>query len=744
MIKNIVIRDIATFDENGIILNNLAKINFIYGGNGTGKTTISNYLSDMDNPDFSECSCEWEDGDHERIIVYNKKFRENTILNDTIIPGVFTLGEESAEKLKEIADLKVELDRIRKERDGTLKNINDKKDEIAGLNDEMRDWLWTNIYKRYPEFHEAYKGHMQKATFMSYILEILENEPGDEIPTTDLTERYNRLYNSASLQRIEPIATPWYVDSLAIIENNPIWKEIIIGKQDVAIANLVNRLRISDWVHQGKMIIEGKEDDVCPFCQQHTITDDFKNQIDDYFDQNFVNKTSFISELSNNYFQLINAAKLSFENLIQRLESLSCIDVDKDGVKVNISAYLEILSANKIQMESKITEPSRMVSLTDSLEMLTTLYKKVQEINNMITSHNSIVENIDTEKRKLIRDIWNTLAIKSKPKVDHINELTRNANLAIAGLTNSYNAKNLAFTVKEIELKRKESNITSVLPTVNSINETLKQFGFTNFKIVQSASSSNHYQIQREDGTIATNTLSEGEMTFISFLYYMHLIKGSHDGASVSGRRILVIDDPISSLDSDILFVVSSLLKELFKKVRKKDSDSDIRQIILLTHNVYFHKEVSFIDKGEIDSTKYWILRKNGNVTYDCCYDCKNPIKSSYELLWSDLRDHKDGLMTISIQNTMRRILETYFTVFGDFDYVDRTLNRITNKDDKEIARSLLCWANEGSHGPADDIFMEPIETQADRYFVVFKMIFEQLGQIGHYNMMMRTEYATD
>lgn len=100
--------------------------------------------------------------------------------------------------------------------------------------------------------------------------------------------------------------------------------------------------------------------------------------------------------------------------------------------------------------------------------------------------------------------------------------------------------------------------------------------------------------------------------------------------------------------------------------------------------------------------------------------------------------------MTISIQNTMRRILETYFTVFGDFEYVDRTLNRITNKDDKEIARSLLCWANEGSHGPADDIFMEPIETQADRYFVVFKMIFEQLGQIGHYNMMMRTEYATD
>ncbi|MBQ9363322.1 MAG: AAA family ATPase [Bacteroidaceae bacterium] len=88
MIKNIVIRYTATFDENGVFLDNLAKINFFYGGNDTGKTTISNYLSDMDNPDFTECSCGWEDGGYERIIVYNKKIRENTILNDTIIPGV--------------------------------------------------------------------------------------------------------------------------------------------------------------------------------------------------------------------------------------------------------------------------------------------------------------------------------------------------------------------------------------------------------------------------------------------------------------------------------------------------------------------------------------------------------------------------------------------------------------------------------------------------------------------------------
>lgn len=42
MIESISISSIATYDENKAEkLENLKKINFIYGGNGSGKTTIS-------------------------------------------------------------------------------------------------------------------------------------------------------------------------------------------------------------------------------------------------------------------------------------------------------------------------------------------------------------------------------------------------------------------------------------------------------------------------------------------------------------------------------------------------------------------------------------------------------------------------------------------------------------------------------------------------------------------------------
>jgi wobble nucleotide-excising tRNase len=76
------------------------------------------------------------------------------------------------------------------------------------------------------------------------------------------------------------------------------------------------------------------------------------------------------------------------------------------------------------------------------------------------------------------------------------------------------------------------------------------------------------YQIQREDRSIAEETLSEGEITFITFLYYLQLAKGGTSEENVTEERVLIIDDPISSLDSNVLFIVSTLIKEILKDVK--------------------------------------------------------------------------------------------------------------------------------------------------------------------------------
>ena len=61
-----------------------------------------------------------------------------------------------------------------------------------------------------------------------------------------------------------------------------------------------------------------------------------------------------------------------------------------------------------------------------------------------------------------------------------------------------------------------------------------------------------------------------------------------------------------------------------------------INEQTLLTHNVFFHKEASYIDgrTQEMGEVNYWIVRKDDGISSIYPYGVKNPISTSYELLW--------------------------------------------------------------------------------------------------------------
>jgi len=256
-------------------------------------------------------------------------------------------------------------------------------------------------------------------------------------------------------------------------------------------------------------------------------------------------------------------------------------------------------------------------------------------------------------------------------------------------------------------------------------------FGFTNFSI--DVVDGRYYKIVRQDGTDAKGTLSEGEYTFITFLYFYQLIKGSITESGLSGDQVVVIDDPISSLDSNVLFIVSNLTKEIIKDCHNKKNR--VKQIFILTHNIYFHKEVTFkgARQGKWKEESFWIIRNLNNHS-DIIKHNENPIQTTYELLWREIKN-PDQINKVTIFNTLRRILEYYFNIIGGLDY-EKSIDEFGGEE-KIIFRSLFSWINDGSHFINDDIVVYTGHETIENQLSVFKEIFKRLGHESHYNMMM-------
>jgi len=732
MIESISIKNVASYNDAGINITELKKVNFIYGANGCGKTTISNLLLNPNDVKFQACSVKWKNSRSLNTLVYNKEFREQNFGKGKI-NGIFTLGQATSDEIKIINDKKEKLDIIKNDGSKIRETLEIQDKKLASLEDEFKEACWTDIYKKYdPIFKEAFVGSLNKESFKNKLLQEFVNNTSILATLEELKTKAKTIFGKIP-QNISLISTIDYKNILDILKDAS-WKKTIVGNADVDIAKLIQKLNISDWVNQGRSYLQ--DDEICPFCQHQSINNSFKKQLEDFFDESYLSEIENLKSLSVKYSSLTQKliTELNSIETAQKKSQDTTLDLDRYSVCLK-TLYSQNTSNLQLQ-KNKIKEPSSNVDLVSLEEQLDLIAELITNANVEIKKHNDIVINFTIEKNNLITAIWKFIIEEFNAKIVKFNSEKIGLTRGINTLNTRLKAKRKDFTTLDTEIKQLSKNVTSIQPTINEINRLLKSYGFLNFEIMQ-ASEKGFYQIQRDDGTIAESTLSDGEITFITLLYYLQLAKGGTSKDNVNEDRILIIDDPISSLDSSVLFIVSTLIKEIIKKI--KTNNSNIKQIILLTHNVYFHKEVSYEGLNrKVEKSLFWILRKSNKLSAISFYSDQNPILSSYELLWREIKEWNKN-SGITIQNAMRRILENYFNILGN-KRDDALINAFPNQEEKEICRSLLSWANEGSHTLPDDLFIEAPDEIITNYLKVFESIFKHTNNMGHYYMMMGIE----
>ncbi|MGL2612319.1 ATP-binding protein [Helicobacter pylori] len=731
-ISQISLKKVATFDENGASFENLKSINFIYGANGSGKTTTSSFLKNLAEngieDKFASSKIVWYNNESLKIEVYNKQFKEEQLRNSQV-KGIFTLGKKTNENLEKIESKKESINKENEKKiknEASLKKITQEKEKEEK---DFTDSCWEKLYKKNEEdFKETLEGFKRKEKFKEKILKEFENDKYNQseiVGLEKLKEKIEIVFgeNQTELALLECDLTDF--DS---IENHSIWEQKIVGSGGVDIADLIKKLSSEDWVAQGREYV--KDNSICPFCQKETITEEFKKQLESYFDTSYQESTDTIKKMKEDYTNKTDGTLERLNEIIKTEQN----KLDTENLKRIIETLRSKIKANQQKMLDKSKEMSRSFELDSTKNEIKEIRDLIDTANQEIASHNEIIKDTKNQKKICVEQTWKFLINEFKSDIQEYNKKYCGLEKGINNLEKEISENQEKVKKLENEIKELEKNMVSIKPIVNEINTLLKGYGFTNFSLA-CTEDEKFYRIQREDGQLVGETLSEGEVTFITFLYYYHLAKGSLKENDISKNKVLVIDDPISSLDSNILFIVSVLVKDLMKETMKEKTN--IKQIIILTHNTYFYKEITLKYQGKYS---FWIIKKDNNVSKIKGYE-ENPIKNSYELLWQEVKQAKENNASwVSLQNVMRRIIEYYFRILGGFKHNDSLSECFENIEEKQVCNSFISWFNDGSHGISDDLFVQSQDTSIETYLKVFEKIFKETGHEAHFKMMMGIE----
>ena len=248
MITKIKLNNVATFTEETEFSTD--KVNYIYGFNGSGKTTISNVLKQRNN--LPNCSIEGLN-DLE-VLTYNKDFVDELFTDTSKVKGIFTLGKDADDARTKIENYEEGKNKLIKDNEVLNNNIEKKNEELNKIKEKLKDDCWRVKSKYSNYFREAMTGTLsKKIDFANKCLSIKLDK--ENIKSFEqLKKEYNELFKS-SLQKRDNIDKLDF-DEIFKIESDLIFNKEIKGNDKLTISDLINKLNNSDWVKEGMQYIK--------------------------------------------------------------------------------------------------------------------------------------------------------------------------------------------------------------------------------------------------------------------------------------------------------------------------------------------------------------------------------------------------------------------------------------------------------------------------------------------------------
>jgi len=738
MLRSLNLQGAPAFDRaREMTIGPFKPVNFLFGANGSGKTTISRALSDPSQ--FVGTSLSWVSATRTLgIKVYNSDYVKATLQQAAHLPGVFLLGEESVEVRAEIDALTGPSGSIameQKQFDDLSGSLDSKMKAIADSRERLKAVAWSSRSTVPDELSKMFVGYKNdREKFLARLLEVATANPKSTETFQALASEANAILDDDATALAElPLAPRLSLERTPGFE---LFASPIVGSSDVRLAPLIQQLQNADWVGQGRHYLP-HSDGRCPFCQQ-SVPADLATQLDNYFDMRYTQQVAQLKSFQTDIRNWAETWRVYLDDLPTKASAPGHLDVERlKQLRLQFESAVDQLMKS---IELKLAGPSSVVTLKPLTSEIGALAALILMANESIKTFNLRLQNRAFAREVFLERCWTEFArgLLAKEVASFEGEM-KTLEAGRSGIQARVNSASETLQSKRTRLRELQSKITSSKPIIERINYLLDLAGFHSFRLKESTLLIDGYSLQRENGDIASDTLSEGERTFITFLYYAQSLQGAPQGADEPNELLAVVDDPISSLDSEVLYTVSTLIRGLTAGI--VEGTGRVRQLVVLTHNAHFHREVTYVRPSEkTRGWQYGIVRKRTGASSDLVWSDKNPIQTAYGAMWDEVRrvTNQPPDSAIGVQNILRRIVETYFKVLGGVD--DRATIEKFEGTDKIVCQSLFSWVNAGSHSIFDALEYSESPASVEANLRVFREIFRAHGQEGHYLMMMGLE----
>ncbi|WP_424680895.1 AAA family ATPase [Frateuria sp. YIM B11624] len=729
MIKSVTIQGHKSFSPatpTTIDFVTTKRVALLYGLNGAGKSAIGEVIHHNGNNQepFAQCSVDTTHNVPYQFLVYNEEFIESTFRNRSDMPGIFTIGKPEAAALEQAEALEKQARQWRIRIDQITEQLVEREQEAERNHTAILDAVWSvyTDHKNGPlkEWLMGFGGAKQR------VFDQLSATPFDlsETPLTveELIIRTNDVSDRTAVTRSEVSVDVTGFDG---IEGDALWGQAIVGSGDSTLAAQIQALGNMDWVRQGRSFLG--HDSHCPFCQQN-LPHNFSNELARLFDTSFETRVQEVQQRTELYRSKVTILSRAVENVLEHEPfAKGHSNLERVWAQTQLT-----LSENVSSMERKCSSPGHTISLKPSREDLEALRVAVAQVNDRVIEFNVRVRDRSNELIRIKNGFWARMRHDHSPAINVYKTSVDAIRQAVDSMTQELDGMKRCVADAERQLVELRRNTAGTDKAVEAINGRLASLGVDAFKIMKA--NANQYRLTRSGGAADNyRSLSEGEKTLITFLYFVELINGSAvaDTTTPLDRKIVVIDDPISSLSHNYVYDIASIIAHDIIDLEDEDG-KQLKQVIVLTHSLFFHHELIHVGPSHKQIDFKRVVKHDHSSVVPMLH---TDLLNDYEAYWQVIKDAKTGHATpIMVANAMRGICERFFYFTRRQNDFKEALKRIGQQDYRFSA--LARYLNRQSHADAENL-TDFGDYDVTYYLNKFRLVFDQTQHMDHYRAML-------